>query len=253
MGISGITNALSNSYSHLTSGKKIDKAADGAAELSILEKEQKDIGGYDVGKRNVESAVDALNIADGALANISDSLQRMRELAIQASNGTYSDEDKQSIQDEIEQLKQGIGGIGSQTSYNTKKLLDGSNTSMKVATDGNGSSVSIETGNATLKALGIEDFDVTGKFDIGVLDKAIDNVVGTRGAIGARTNTLSAIAAYNANASYNLTFAKSKMGDLDMPKAISEKKKQETLQTYAMMMQKKKIEQQHNSFNKLFG
>ena len=83
--ISGITNTLSSSYESLSSGKRINGAADDAAGLAIAEKENVQVSGYKAGANNMASAKDALNIADGALGSINDYLQRIRELAVSAT------------------------------------------------------------------------------------------------------------------------------------------------------------------------
>ena len=129
-GISGISDY--SAYGNFASGKKINTAADGAAELGIIQEQTKQINGYDAGSRNIESGKDALNISDAALGNVTDYLQRMRELAIQAKSGLMSDSDKGAIQSEIDQLKQGIANIADQTDYNGKKLLDGSNSNISI-------------------------------------------------------------------------------------------------------------------------
>lgn len=242
-GISGVSNNYP-SYGSFASGKKINTAADGAAELSIIKRQEAEVGGYNAGSGNMQSGKEVLNISDGALGQVTDYLQRMRELAVQASNGIYSDSDKQALQNEVEQLKQGISNIASQTDYNGKKLLDGTNQSFEMATDSKGTTMEATTANSTLEALGIADFDVTKNFDLQTLDDALDKVTSARGSMGAQSNAFDYALNYNAGASYNLTSSVSRLEDLDVPKAISEKKKQQTLQEYAMMMQKKRLEQE---------
>lgn len=245
--ISGISG--SNYYAQIASGTRLQSAADGASELAIVQKEISQINGYDVGKRNAQDGQSVLNIADGALSNITDNLQRMRELAIQASNSILTDDDRQAIQYEIDQLKQGISGIASNTEFNTKKLLDGSNANMHIATNPDGSGLSINTGDATLKTLGIEDFDVTKDFSIQTIDDALKKVSTSRGSIGAKSNALDHTIAYNSLASYNLTAATSRMADTDIPKAVSEMDKQRLLQTYRFIMQKKQQEQERQKLS----
>lgn len=251
-GISGVGSYNYTSYGNFASGKKINSAADGAAELSIIEREDRQIGGLDAGAGNMQSAKEALNISDGALGQVTDYLQRMRELAVQAKNGIYSDSDKRMIQDEIDQLKQGISDIAGQTDYNTKKLLDGTNSEFEMAVDADGNTKSFTTANATLQALGIEDFDVTKDFNLQTIDDALDKVTSARGSMGAQSNAFDYALSYNANASYNLTGAKSRIEDLDFPQAVSDQKKQQTLQAYALMMQKKRQEQEAKKVNNLF-
>ena len=250
-GISGVSNNCP-SYGSFASGKKINTAADGAAELSIIKRQEAEVGGYNAGANNMQSGKEVLNISDGALGQVTDYLQRMRELAVQTSNGIYSDSDKRAIQKEIDQLKQGISNIAGQTDYNGKKLLDGTNQSFEMATDSKGTTMEATTANSTLEALGIADFDVTKNFDLKTLDDALDKVTSARGSMGAQSNAFDYALSYNANASYNLTGSVSRLEDLDIPKAISEKKKQETMQQYSMMMQKKRLEAEEQRMKNFF-
>lgn len=250
--ILGISNQGTNYYSKLASEKAIQTASDGAAELAIIQGQTAQINGYSVAKDSMKTGKDVLNIADSALGNLNENLHRMRELAIQASNAILTDSDKQTIQDEIEQIKQNISNISSNTEFNTKKLLNGSNEKMQIPTDGNGHFTSISTGNATLDALGLTDFNVTKDFDLQDIDDALSLVNKTRGSIGAQSNALDYAIHYNATAIENLTRAKNTLEYLDMPKSISEQKKTETLQLYQIMMQKKQQEQQTTSVSILF-
>ena len=241
-------------YGKIASGKKIQSAADGAAELSIVEKEDAQVRGLNAGAKNIGSAQDMLKVADGAMGGITDYLQRIRELAVQASNtAVVTDSDRANIQMEIDQLKQGISDIASQTTFNTKSLLDGSNTEFQIATNADGASMAVSTADATLAALGIADFDVTGNFDIADIDKALETVSAARSSAGAQSNALEYAYNYNTNASLNTTAAKSRLEDLDIPQAISEQKKQETLQEYALFMQKKKQEEEQNKLHAMFA
>lgn len=241
-------------YGKIASGKKIQSAADGAAELSIVEKEDAQVRGLNAGAKNIGSAQDMLKVADGAMEGITDYLQRIRELAVQASNtAVVTDSDRANIQMEIDQLKQGISDIASQTTFNTKPLLDGSNTEFQIATNADGASMTVSTADATLAALGIADFDVTGNFDIADIDKALETVSAARSSAGAQSNALEYAYNYNTNASLNTTAAKSRLEDLDIPQAISEQKKQETLQEYALFMQKKKQEEEQNKLHAMFA
>lgn len=241
-------------YGKIASGKKIQSAADGAAELSIVEKEDAQVRGLNAGAKNIGSAQDMLKVADGAMEGITDYLQRIRELAVQASNtAVVTDSDRANIQMEIDQLKQGISDIASQTTFNTKPLLDGSNTEFRIATNADGASMAVSTADATLAALGIADFDVTGNFDIADIDKALETVSAARSSAGAQSNALEYAYNYNTNASLNTTAAKSRLEDLDIPQAISEQKKQETLQEYALFMQKKKQEEEQNKLHAMFA
>lgn len=187
-----------------------------------------------------------LNVSDAVLRSITDYLQRIRELAVQAANtATVSDSDRANMQKEVEQLKQGITDAAKNTSFNTKPLLDGSNAVFNIATDSNGNSVTVNGANITLDALGIADFDLTGNFSIDDIDKAIDNVISQRSDTSAKSNALEYACNYNTSVALNSTAAKSRLDDLDFADAVSEKKKQETLHEYALFAQKKKAEEEN--------
>ncbi len=251
--ITGIAGSSYQDYGKLASGKAINSAADGASELAVIEKQDAQLKGYDAGAENIGSAQDMLKTADGALGSISDYLQRIRELAVKASNtAVLSTEDIQSIQKEVDQMKQGISDVAETTQYNGNRLLDGRNPEFQIATDGDGGKHRISMGAATLEALGIKDFDVTKDFDLDDIDKAIDKVSSIRSEGGAKSNALEH--AYNANrqAAFYTASAKSRVEDLDYAEAVSEKKKKETLQEYALFGQKKKMEDEANRMKDLF-
>lgn len=252
-GISG-SNYYSSPESQISSGKKLQSAADGAAELAIVEKENAQINGLDMGQRNAEDGKSLLNVADGAMSGIADSLQRIRELAVQASNtAILTDDDRQMIQDEVEQLKQGISDIANNTEYNKKNLLDGSYKDGFIQSGPNeGQGRTLDIGSATLQALGIENFDVTKDFSVETIDNALSQVSSNRSQIGAQSNALDFNIAYNSNASLNLTSAKSRMEDADIAKVASELSKQKVLQSYQITMQKKQMEQQQKKLSIFF-
>lgn len=241
-------------YGRFASGKKIQSAADGAAELSIIQKEDTQTRGYKAGENNIGAARDLLNIADGAMSGITDYLQRIRELGIQAANtAVVTDSDRANIQKEIDQLKKGISDIAGNTNYNTKNLLDGTGGKWNIMTDAGGNNMQIDTADATLQALGIADFDVTKDFNLQDIDDALAKVSAGRSSMGAQSNALDYAYNYNTNARLNVTASKSRLEDLDFPEAISEKKKKETLQEYALFMQKKRQEQEVTRMRNLFA
>ncbi|MBQ3546728.1 MAG: flagellin [Lachnospiraceae bacterium] len=230
------------SYQQLASGKRINSAADDAAGLAIAEKLETQSNGYDVGRNNAATSQNMINVAEGALGSITDSLQRIRELSVQASNtAIYGDSELNAIQGEIEQLKQGISDVAKNTTFNTMNLLDGSMPDSNIATNPNGSGMKVDMPDATLESLGIKDFDVTGDFDISVIDKALEKVTSQRSELGATTNRLDSAMNFNSYASYNLTASKSNIEDLDMAKAVSEKEKSRILEQYKLMLMKKQI------------
>ena len=119
-------NKLAASMERLSSGLKINHASDNPAGIAISNKMKAQIDALDQAESNASDAISVLQIADGALNEVSSILQRMRELSVQAANGTNSYSDRQSIQSEIDELKKEVDRISSDTEYNTKALLDGS-------------------------------------------------------------------------------------------------------------------------------
>lgn len=130
------------------------------------------------------------------------------------------------------------------TSLNEQKLLDGSMADMHLATNPDGSGMRIGMANSTLEALGIADFDVTsGNFSLDDIDSAIEMVSGMRGNLGASTNRLEHTYNYNTAATLEQVSSRSRIEDLDMPKAISDQKKEDLLSEYRNLMLKKQMQQ----------
>lgn len=255
MGISAIGSS-GIGYDNLASMSSITTAADNPSGLAIAEKLETAKNGYDVGTDNAATAKDAINVADGALSSITDSLQRMRELGVQASNSAiYNEDDLSAIQDEIEQLKKSIQDAAKGTEFNKQKLLDGSMADMNIATNPNGSGLKIQFANATLESLGIAGFDVTGDFNLDDIDKALETISSSRSDLGAQSNSLDSIMNYNAEASYNMTASKSSLEDLDVGKALTEKEKEKVLEQYRYFAQKAQIENSSKNIliQKMFG
>lgn len=117
--------ASSGSTEKLSSGYRVNRAADDAAGLAISEKMRKQIRGLTQGSRNAEDGISCVQTAEGALAEVQDMLQRMNELAVQAANGTNSVTDRKYIQDEIDQLVTEIDRVSETTKFNETYLLKG--------------------------------------------------------------------------------------------------------------------------------
>ena len=125
----GVTSkVVANSTEKLSSGYKINRAADDAAGLSISEKMRKQIRGLTQASSNAEDGISSVQTAEGALQEVTDMLQRMNELAVQAANGTNSETDRQYIQDEVDQLVTEIDRVSETTKFNETYLLKGDNT-----------------------------------------------------------------------------------------------------------------------------
>ena len=130
--LSGVSSAQSKSTEKLSSGYRINRAADDAAGLSISEKMRGQIRGLNQASTNAQDDISLIQTAEGALNESHSILQRMRELSVQAANGTETDDDREAVQNEIEQLQSELTRISDTTEFNTMKLLDGSQSGSKV-------------------------------------------------------------------------------------------------------------------------
>ena len=133
--LSGVSSAQSKSTEKLSSGYRINRAADDAAGLTISEKMRKQIRGLDQASTNAQDGVSAVQTAEGALTEVHSMLQRMNELAVQSANGTNAQSDRQAIQDEIDQLATEIDRVSTTTKFNETYLLQGNARGTVSATD----------------------------------------------------------------------------------------------------------------------
>ena len=117
--------SLSTSMQRLSSGLRVNSAKDDAAGLAIAERMNTQVKGLTVASRNANDGISLSQVAEGALGKVGDMLQRMRELAVQASNATNSVSDRKALQAEVSQLRDEIDRVAKQTSFNGKKVLDG--------------------------------------------------------------------------------------------------------------------------------
>lgn len=251
MMVSGI-NSANSLYGKIASGRRIQTAADDASGLAISNKLKRENNGLDVGASNIMDGIGAANIKDGALGSMQDSLQRIRELSLKASNGIYGDEEKQMIQKEVDQILDGLQYTATATQFNELKLMDGSMADMDIASNPDGTGMKIQMENMSLKALGIDGYNITGNFDISVIDNAMKKISEARSNTGASTNAMEHAYNYNNYASYNLLSARSRIEDLDIPKAVSEQKKNKLLADYQMGMIRKRM-QNDTLITRMFG
>ncbi len=232
-------NKMSNK---LASGKRINSAADDAAGLAIAKKLEKEARALNTASDNTRMGIGAMNVADGAMSGIMDYLQDIREVSIRAMNGTYSDSDRQAMQQEINGYLDGIHQMAKGTQFNTHTLLDGNMATMDLATNPDGTGMKIQMADSTMAGLGIAGYSVMGDFDISAIDNAISKVSEARSRVGASTNALEHTLSYNNIAAENQTASQSRIEDLDMVGAVSEQKKNKVLQDYRMMLQKRQME-----------
>lgn len=226
----------------MATGKKINSAADDAAGLSISEKLLSQSDGYSQANENAGDAQNASNVAEGGLSGVEDSLQRIRKLAVQASSGTYSDDDKAMMQDEVEQLKSSIKDQVDGTEFNGTNLLN-NNSNINLAINNSGTGASMQTSDNSLEALGIADFDVTKNYNINTIDKAISKVTNARTNFGTTSNMLDRVMDSNDIANHNITASMSRMTDTDFGKAASDYNTQNALNQYSYMAMQANMQQ----------
>ena len=171
------TGSLSKSTEKLSSGYRINRAADDAAGLTISEKMRKQIRGLDQASTNAEDGVSSVQTAEGALTEVHSMLQRMNELAVQASNGTNSTSDRQAIQDEIDQLNTEIDRVSETTKFNETYLLKG---------ESGTKTIDMKAHDAGLKGTLVTNGDGTATFTMDAFE------VGDKVSIGGKTYTIGA-------------------------------------------------------------
>ncbi len=241
-----------SAYSTIAAGGAYTSAAQGASELAMQETTETQVTGLEAGSENLSSAKSVLNIEDSALESITDYLQSIRELSLKAMNATTSDDDKAAIQSQIEQYLQGINDIANSTSYNEIKLLDGSSDDLTIATDSEGSTTTVSTYNSLTDALGLTGYNVTGDFDLSVIDDALETVTSQRSNTGAQSNALDYALSYNSSAALALNGYQMDKEESNAIEAYQELKKKQAMDAYQTTLQKKQMEDQEQQSMLLF-
>jgi flagellin len=241
------SDAASASMEKLSSGYRINRAADDAAGLAISEQMRGQIGGLDQAQRNAQDGVSLVQTAEGSLNEVHSMLQRLRDLKVQYSNGTLDSDDKDAIASEVSQIGQELGNIADQTSFNGNKLLQGATFTFQVgANDGEtiattavslsgaigtaGSGGLAEISGLSTAALAKTALDTGGLSDISVIDDAIKNVSTARANYGAVENRLNHRLNNLATYQENLTASESRIRDVDMASEMTNYTKENILQ-----------------------
>ena len=217
------TQTQAKSTEKLSSGYKINRAADDAAGLSISEKMRRQIRGLTQASANAQDGISMVQTAEGALNEVHDMLQRMNELAVKAENGTLQSTDRGYINDEIQQLKSEISRVADTTTFNEKKLLNGDlgtgkECKLQVGAE-TGQTISFSITALTIAGLGIDAVSClsAGADDLNVkVKEAINKVSKQRSALGAVQNRLEHTINNLDNVVENTTSAESRIRDTDM-------------------------------------
>ncbi len=232
--LGGVTKSLSNATEKLSSGYRINRAADDAAGLSISEKMRSQIRGLDRASDNAQDGISLIQVAEGALNEAHSILQRMNELATQAANDTNTSTDRDAIQAEIDQLTEEIDRIRSTTQFNSMNLLDGSFTAKNLQVGSlSGQSIAISISNMNASSLGVSGLSVSSFGMAGTamqrIQAAIDKVSDQRSTLGALQNRLEHTINNLDTTSENTQAAESRIRDTDMAEMMVEYSKNNIL------------------------
>jgi flagellin len=216
---------MAKSLEKLSSGFRINRAADDAAGLAISEGLRSQVGGLKVAVRNAQDGISVVQTAEGALTEVHAMLQRMRDLAVQASNGGanggHDGESVAAAQNEFDQLREAIDNIATTTKFNGTSLLDSSDSLTFQVGANAGETVTVTLQDMTASGLSLAGLDFTTSATaasdaIDVVDQAIKDVSGFRGALGATQNRLEHTVNSLSVAAENLAASESRIRDTDM-------------------------------------
>ena len=222
--LSSVNDALANNFRRLATGLRIATAADDAAGLAISERLRSQVRSLEQAKRNSMDGVSLVQTAEGSLNEVNSILIRLRELAVQAANGSVSDADKATLNSEFSTLVTEINRIGRSTAFNGINLLDGSASTLNFQV-GLGTSTSIDQISISLTpalstSLSLNSLDIgsTGSTTTAItnIDTAINAVSALRGRLGAAQNRLNSTINNLASTVENLSAAESRIRDVDV-------------------------------------
>ena len=233
-------NDLSKAMERLSSGIRVNSAADDAAGLAIATRMTSQVRGMEQAFRNAQDGVSLIQTTESALGSITDMLQRMRELSVQADNGTYSATDKTSMGAEITALVAEIDHIAGTTTFNGNNVLDQARVFQLHISDKATDTINVNTIDASSTALGVNtiNFAVAGgaQAAITAIDAAIQSISTSRGTLGATQNRLDFISDSLQSNINNTSASRSRIQDADMAKEMSDLTKSQILSQTTMSM-----------------
>lgn len=231
LGISRLrnNNSLRKSMERLSTGRQINRASDNAAGLSISENLRAQIRGTSQAQRNTLDGLSMLRTADGAAGEVSGMLQRQRELAMQARNGTMNDNDRAALNSEYQQLGEEINRIAESTSFNGQNLTNGSDLgdgSAELQVGANeGDTISVSSVDFRTATLGSSGGDIStaagAEAAVGLIDTGISTLSEQRSDIGALSNRLESTVNNLINNEVNTQEAESLIRDMDMAAGVA--------------------------------
>ncbi|WP_047810036.1 flagellin [Desulfosporosinus acididurans] len=223
-------NSLQSSLAKLSSGYRINSAADDAAGLAISQKMTAQVNGLNQANRNAQDAISLVQTAEGAMGQTQAILQRMRQLAVQSANDTNTTSDRTQISLEVKALQSEITRIANTTQFNTKNLINGSlsSSALKFQIGANGGqTISLNIATMTASGLKVDTTKVSvttrggASVSIGAISAAIDSVSSARAKLGALENRLNFTMNNLTTAAQNLSSAQSQITNVDMASEMS--------------------------------
>ena len=215
--LAAVNNAVSKSMERLSSGYRINRAADDAAGLAISEKMRGQINGLAQAQRNTQDGISLVQTAEGSLNEVHSMLQRVRELAVEYKNDTYSASNRTAIQSEVNQLASEIERIGASASFNGICLLNNTNTVNFQVGSNDGETISVAMISlGSVVGSNYFSLSATGTTDLSEIDAAIDAVSNQRSSLGAVQNRLEHSMSNAAVYQENLVASESRIRDVDM-------------------------------------
>ena len=241
--------AMSSAMQQLSTGSRINSAADDAAGLAIGQSMTSQIRGLNQAVRNANDGINMMQTAEGAMVEQSNMLQRMSELATQATNGTYNDTQRGYLNTEFTALTTQIGNIASQTTWNGRQLLDGTDTGSIGGSSGvfvfqvgqsSGHTISVTIGAMDAAGLSVSGLAISNASDasaaITTIASALDTINSQRATIGAGINQLTYAADNLTNISSNVTASRSSIMDTDYAQASTQLSKTQIIQQASTAM-----------------
>lgn len=257
--LTNATNALNTTYKRLSSGLRINSAKDDAAGLQISDRLTAHINGYNQGNRNANDGIALAQTAEGAMDEITNMMQRIRTLSVQASTGTLTTDDRNAISTEVIELQSEISRIACQSTYAGQKILRGANTNPNASAGTNlvnsSGQISIHVGSlsghtitmdmtqdmmASTLGIGTTTLMVSeatkAEDSIGLIDCALKTVDTARGKLGAYQNRLESTIRNQSSISENLSDARSRIRDTDYAEEAANLSQQSIIQQAATSM-----------------
>jgi flagellin len=231
--LNGTENDLSTAMTDLSSGLRINTAADDAAGYAITEDLTGQVNGLNQASSNAQDAVSLVQTADGTLNDVEQMLQRVRELAVQYNNGTLSTTDQAAIQSEVDQLTSEIARVGSTAQFNGIQLFSSSSTITFQVGANDGETISVST---TAMASLVGTISLGSSSTLSTIDNFINNVSAQAATFGAVQNRLSYTLDNLSTYSENLTSAQSQIQDVDMASEMTEFTKDQILEQAGISM-----------------